>query len=54
MAGPSLSTLNELQEQLDKFRRLASVELSKEEHCNEKLVARYQNQAEYAERESDR
>ncbi len=46
MAGPSLSTLNELQEQLDKFNRLAAEELSKGADCNETRVALFQKQAE--------
>ena len=46
MAGPSSSTLSELQEQLDKFRRLAAKELSKEAASNGELVALYQKERE--------
>ena len=46
MAASSLLTLNELQEQLDKFNRLAAEELSKQADCNGGLVALYQKQAE--------
>ncbi len=42
MAGPSLSTLIELQGQLDKFNRLAAEELSKGADCNETRVAQYE------------
>ena len=44
MAGSSLLTLNELQEQLDKFNRLAAEELSKRADCNGGLVALYQKE----------
>ena len=54
MAGPSLSTLSELQEQLAKFRRLTDKELSKETACNVELVARYQKERELLRAEIDR
>ena len=54
MAGPSSSTLSELQEQLDKFRRLAAKELSKEAACNGELVALYQKERELLRAEIDR
>ena len=54
MAGPSSSTLKELQEQLDKFCRLAAEELSKEKHCNDQKVVLYREQAKIAGAEIDR
>ena len=44
MTAPSSSTLKEIQEQLDKFRRLAAEELGKQ-LVNDTRVAQYQKQA---------
>ena len=46
MAGPSLSMLIELQEQLDKFSRLATEELGKGTDCSETRVAQYKKRVE--------
>ena len=46
MVGPSSSTLNELQEQLDKFNKLAAQEFSKDGDCNEARVALLQRERE--------
>ena len=46
MAGPSLLPLNELQEQVDKFNRLAAKELDKGEACSESRVALLQKERE--------
>ena len=46
MAGSPLSTLNELQGQLDKFRKLAAEELSKGAGRDKDLVAQLQRERE--------
>ena len=54
MAGPSSTSLDELKEELDKFRRLAAEELSKGKHSDDHKAALYQEQAKITAAQIDR